>query len=77
MDVQLEKWEAVSTHTARRSFATNFYEMGIPAIQLMQITGHAIEKQFMGYINIDKKQNAKNIAKTLARIMQGHKEGKE
>ncbi len=69
IDVNLKKWEAVSTHTARRSFATNFYEMGIPAINLMQITGHSTEKQFMGYINIDKKQNAINIAQNLARIM--------
>ena len=44
-------------------------EMGIPAINLMQITGHSTEKQFMGYINIDKKQNAINIAQNLARIM--------
>jgi len=69
IDINIEKWEAVSTHTARRSFATNFYEMGIPAINLMQITGHSTEKQFMGYINIDKKQNAINIAQNLARIM--------
>jgi len=69
IDVNMEKWQAVSTHTARRSFATNFYEMGIPAINLMQITGHSSEKQFMGYINIDKKQNAINIAQNLARIM--------
>jgi len=69
IDLNLEKWEAVSTHTARRSFATNFYEKGLSAIQLMQITGHSTEKQFMGYINIDKKQNAINIAQSLARIM--------
>ena len=64
-----EKWELITTHTARRSFATNFYETGIPAIQLMQITGHSTEKQFMGYININKKQNAKNIARRVALIL--------
>lgn len=68
-----EKWQLITTHTARRSFATNFYEMGIPAIQLMQVTGHTTEKQFMGYINIDKKQNAKNIAKTVAMILKQSK----
>ncbi len=72
-EVKKEKWELVTTHTARRSFATNFYEMGIPAIQLMQLTGHSTEKQFMAYINIDKRQNAKNLAKAIGMIMRESK----
>ena len=63
------KWENVTTHTARRSFATNFFELGIPASQIMLITGHSTEKQFMDYININKKRNALNVAKTVAILM--------
>lgn len=52
------KWEMVSTHTARRSFATNMFKRGIPALSIMQITGHSTEKSFMTYIKISKEENA-------------------
>jgi integrase len=58
----LEKWEKLTTHVARRSFATNFYRAGIPAVVLMKITGHATEQQFMQYISIDGKMNALHFA---------------
>ncbi|MBO0937869.1 phage integrase SAM-like domain-containing protein [Fibrella sp. HMF5335] len=57
-----EKWEMVSTHTARRSFATNMYLLGIPAMTIMQITGHRTEKAFMKYIKLDREQHAKVMA---------------
>jgi integrase len=40
----------LSTHTARRSFATNLFLSGFPAISIMKITGHTTEKSFMKYI---------------------------
>ncbi len=58
----LEKWEKLTTHLARRSFATNFYRANIPAVVLMKITGHATERQFMQYIAIDGKMNALHFA---------------
>ena len=64
-----KKWELITTHTARRSFATNFYEMGFDASALMQITGHSTEAQFKKYINIDKKRNAKRMAAKVATLM--------
>ena len=57
-----QKWELVTTHTARRSFATNAYKAGIPAISIMKITGHRTEKAFMRYIKISKEENALLIA---------------
>jgi len=57
-DTTAEKWEKLTTHVARRSFATNFYRDGVPAGVLMKITGHATERQFMQYIAIDGKMNA-------------------
>jgi integrase len=57
-----EKWQMVSTHTARRSFATNMYLLGIPALTIMQITGHRTEKAFMRYIKLDREQHAKVMA---------------
>ena len=57
-DKTFEKWELVTTHTARRSAATNMYLAGIPAISIMKITGHKTEKSFMRYIRISQEQNA-------------------
>lgn len=57
-----EKWELVSTHTARRSFATNMYLIGVPAMTIMKITGHKTEKAFMKYIKLDNEQHAKVMA---------------
>lgn len=58
----LEKWERLTTHVARRSFATNFYRDGVPAVVLMKITGHTTERQFMQYVAIDGKANALHFA---------------
>jgi integrase len=47
----LEKWERITTHTARRSFATNLYlEDEVSTLAIMHITGHKTEKAFMKYI---------------------------
>lgn len=54
----MEKWEMISSHTARRSFATNGFLAGIPAQRLMQITGHKSDKSFMKYIRITREENA-------------------
>lgn len=67
-EVDTQKWEMLTSHVARRSFATNFYRAGIPAAQLMQITGHATERQFMAYIKITGKQNALDLAESMAGI---------
>ncbi|MCI5082142.1 MAG: site-specific integrase [Saprospiraceae bacterium] len=72
VDQEIEKFKLISAHSARRSFATNFYQLGFPAVELMQITGHATEKQFMEYINIDKRRNAKSMAARIAQAMGGN-----
>ena len=63
------KHELITSHTARRSFATNFFQLGLPAIELMKITGHSTERQFMEYINIDKRANARSMAAKVAKLM--------
>ena len=52
-----EKWELVSSHIGRRSFATNFYGK-IPTSYLIYVTGHSTEKQFLTYINKSNKDIA-------------------
>lgn len=63
---KIEKWKKVSSHAARRSFATNFWELGIPAPVLMQITGHSTEKQFFEYIDVNQYEVAKRFAREVA-----------
>jgi len=55
----LEKWTLLSTHTARRSFATNEYLAGTPVLSIMAITGHRTEKAFLRYIKLTSKDHAK------------------
>ena len=52
---KVPKYELITSHTARRSFATNAYLAGIPAISIMKITGHKTEAAFMKYILVDDK----------------------
>lgn len=58
-----EKRDLITTHTARRSFATNLYLKGFPTISIMKITGHRTEKAFMKYLKITQEQNAELLAK--------------
>jgi integrase len=52
------KFELVTTHTARRSFATNNYKLGIPNHVIMAITGHKTEKSFLTYIKVTPTEKA-------------------
>lgn len=52
-----KKWELVSTHIARRSFATNHYGK-LPTPVLMSATGHTTEKMFLNYIGKSSIDNA-------------------
>ena len=53
-----KKYNLVSAHTARRSFATNAFLAGVPTIQIMKLTGHSTEKAFLSYIKISEHENA-------------------
>lgn len=53
------KYKLISSHTARRSFATNAFKAGVPVLSIMLITGHKTESAFMRYIRIGKEENAK------------------
>ncbi|GAB2784490.1 site-specific integrase [Rhabdobacter roseus] len=54
----VEKFKLISTHTARRSFATNAYLAGVPTIDIMKITGHKTETAFMKYIKVSGEETA-------------------
>lgn len=56
------KWQMVTTHTARRSFATNAYKSGVPTIDIMRLTGHSTESSFMKYIKLENEEVAHRMA---------------
>lgn len=62
IDIVKDKCDWVTTHTARRSGATNMYKAGIPSISIMKITGHRTEKSFLKYIKISQEENAQLLA---------------
>jgi integrase len=62
VSVSRPKCELVTTHTARRSFATNSYRLGIPSITIMAVTGHKTEKDFLKYIKVSPDDHAKIFA---------------
>lgn len=68
----LKKFEKVSSHAARRSFATNYFEAGVPANILMQVTGHSTERQFFEYIDVSKEDLARQFAKEAKTIRKGN-----
>ncbi|HEY8658811.1 MAG TPA: site-specific integrase [Hanamia sp.] len=55
-------YNVISSHTARRSFATNYYLQGFPTLDLMKITGHRTEKAFLKYIRVSKLDAAKRLS---------------
>lgn len=58
MNTTKRKFEFVTTHTARRSFATNLYSKGCPTRSIMAITGHQTEAAFRAYIRLNNEEHA-------------------
>lgn len=48
----IPKWQLITNHTARRSYATNKVLEGYPYTAIMLITGHKTEKAFLRYVKI-------------------------
>ena len=56
------KYELMSSHTARRNFATNAFLSGIPVDNIIWITGHKTRESFWRYVQADNLANAYLIA---------------
>ena len=54
-----EKWQLISSHTARRSFITNM--RGYPSASVMKMTGHKTCSSFMRYDKLSIVDNARNM----------------
>lgn len=61
--VTKEKWELISSHTARRSAATNMYLTGrMKTLEIMKLTGHRSEQNFFRYIRLTADDTARSIS---------------
>lgn len=61
--VTKEKWELISSHTARRSAATNMYLTGrMKTFEIMKLTGHRSEQNFFRYIRLTQEDTARAIS---------------
>lgn len=58
----VQKYKLIKTHTARRTGASLMYLAKIPSIDIMKMTGHKTEREFLNYIKITKEETAQNIA---------------
>lgn len=56
------KYMLVTSHTARRSGATNMYLSGLREEEIMMITGHTTTAAFRRYIRITKEENAERLS---------------
>ena len=62
VDKTIPKYELMSSHTARRTFATNAHLSGIAERDIMLITGHKTTSSFYKYIRSSSMENAIKIA---------------
>ena len=56
------KYELIKTHTARRSFCTNAYLMKMDCLDIMAVSGHTSEANFLKYIKVSARERAKRIS---------------
>lgn len=71
-EVEIEKWNILSSHIGRRSFATNFYGK-IPTPLLMEATGHTTEQMFLRYINQLDKDRIMSLSNYFDRMYEERK----
>ena len=48
--IKKHKYKLISSHTGRRSFATNLFLKGVSSLHIMKATGHKMESDFLRYI---------------------------
>lgn len=56
------KYKMIQSHTARRSFCTNAYHMNMNMLDIMAISGHTSEQNFLKYIKVTAQERALKLA---------------
>lgn len=66
-DLTKPLYSCLTSHTARRNFATNCYLSGMDSRMIMAVTGHSTEKSFEKYIKVTREENAKKMGEHMKR----------
>ena len=66
-DLTKPLFSCLSSHTARRNFATNCYLAGMDSKMIRAVTGHKSEKTFESYIKVSKEEIAKKMVLHMKR----------
>lgn len=61
--------DMISSHTARRSFATNAYAAGVPISSIMAVTGHSSERKLRVYLKLQAEDKAVVATKDMEKVM--------
>lgn len=59
---KVKKCDLIKTHTARRTGCSLMYLAGIPTIDIMKISGHKTEREFLKYIKVGKEETAVKLS---------------
>jgi integrase len=62
ISIKKKKFELITSHTSRRSFATNMYHRRYSPVMIMSITGQKKESTFLKYIRITNEEAVKIIS---------------
>lgn len=62
--------DLVTSHTARRSFATNAYNAGIPLSSIIAITGHSREEGLRRYLKLNAAEKALTASQEMQDFLQ-------
>lgn len=62
VSISYQKWEILSSHSARRSFVTNAILAGISSSSIMLMTGHRSHSVLSSYVKFDSHQNALKLS---------------
>ncbi len=66
--IEVPFYEMVSSHTARRTYATIMFKAGVPPLLIMSATGHTTEKSFLKYIRATNEDKARLLAETIQKL---------
>jgi integrase len=64
----IDKYNKISSHTARRTFASNMVLAGMPTNVIMSITGHKTESVFWKYVKLAPSQRSVQGADILIKL---------
>lgn len=63
-----ELYKLITSHTARRTYATLMFKSGVPSLLIMAVTGHKTEASFLTYIRATNEDKAKMMAEMMGRL---------